>query len=175
MKTKSWASRPRYWAEKKSPLKKKTSHTLMFRWTAFSFFSPRSRIDDGIVGPLSKAFLQHMSHAIWTTLSQFEPDELWHCHLGICPCHSAGPSLLGALSRIWFGAPLPPLQSHLCNYWHKWIDLGPWWPGGPKQLLSSLMPRASPAVPSGKKKIHWWKNVVIQYIQIVSWPHSLGT
>ena len=28
----------------------------MFRWTAFSFFSPRSRIDDGIVGPLSKAF-----------------------------------------------------------------------------------------------------------------------
>ena len=39
------------------------------------------------------------------------------------PQCSAGPSLLGALSRIWFGAPLPPLLSHLCNYWHKWIDL----------------------------------------------------
>ena len=69
-------------------------------------FSPRSCFDDGRVGPLRKAFsstsqrfsmgldsvvanpcVKMMSHAPWTTLSQFEPNESWHCHLGICPCH----------------------------------------------------------------------------------------
>ncbi len=24
-------------------------------------------------------------------------------------------------------------------------------------------------------KIHWWNKLVILYIQVVSWPHSLGT
>ena len=26
-----------------------------------------------------------------------------------------------------------------------------------------------------EEKIHWWNNLVIQYIQVVSWPHPLGT
>ena len=61
----------------------------------------------------------------------FMMEDNWDNVIVVCRCCcsstvvpvSAGPSLLGALSRIWFGAPLPPLQSHLCNYWHKWIDL----------------------------------------------------
>lgn len=55
------------------------------------------------------------SHIPWTTLSQFEPDESWECHLAIC-------------------------------LWH------------------------------GKRKLHWWKNLVIQYrySQVVSWPNFLA-
>lgn len=34
-----------------------------------------------------QSMCEKLSHAPWTTLSQFEPDELWHCHPGICPCH----------------------------------------------------------------------------------------
>lgn len=28
-----------------------------------------------------------MSNASWTTVSQFEPEESWHWHLGTCLCH----------------------------------------------------------------------------------------
>ncbi len=26
-----------------------------------------------------------------------------------------------------------------------------------------------------EEKMHWWNSLVIQYIQVVSWPYSLGT
>ena len=55
-------------------------------------------------------YVKMASPAPWTTLSQFEHNESWRRHLGICPCHQ-------------------------------------------------------------RRKKNWWKNVVIQYIQVVSWPH----
>lgn len=74
-------------------------------------FLPRSYINDGRVAPLSIVFsitsqrflswglrsgldsvvanpyVKRVSHIPWTTHLQCEPDECWHCHLGICPCH----------------------------------------------------------------------------------------
>ena len=41
-------------------------------------------LDSVVANPCVKM----MSHAPITTLSQFKPDESWHCHLGICPCMS---------------------------------------------------------------------------------------
>jgi len=35
-----------------------------------------------------------VSHASRTTFSQFEPDESWLCHLGICSCHQGTNTLL---------------------------------------------------------------------------------
>jgi len=50
--------------------------------------------------------------------------------------------------------------NHSFTIWARWI-----W-----ALSSWNMPMSS-----GKKKIHWWNILVKQYIQVVRWPHSLGS
>ena len=42
-----------------------------------------SGLDSVVANPCVKI----MSHAPWATLSQYETNESWHCHLGILPCH----------------------------------------------------------------------------------------
>lgn len=39
---------------------------------------------------LVKPCVKIMSHASWTTLSEFEPNESWHCYLGIWLDHQGG-------------------------------------------------------------------------------------
>lgn len=41
--------------------------------------------------------------------------------------------------------------------------------------LGVLNDQLFPEWKSREAKIHWWKNLLIQYIQDVSWPHFLGT
>ena len=70
--------------------------------------------------------------------------------------------------RFWMG-----FRSGLCGGWsmcenyvscslnHSFTILARW--------ILALSPWNMP-VPSGKKTKHWWNNLVIQYIQVVSWP-----
>ena len=39
----------------------------------------------GLDSVVAHPSVKMMSHTPWSTPSQFEPAESWHCHLGICP------------------------------------------------------------------------------------------
>lgn len=83
-------------------------------------FSLRPCIDDGRVRPLSKVFSSTSQRfsvvfrsgpmcendAPWTTLSQFEHDESWHCHLGIWKLEEPGHS-------VYSGSQLTSLFGHI--------------------------------------------------------------
>lgn len=46
-----------------------------------------SQWSKGLASVVAKPCVKMLPHAPWTTLSQSEPDESRHCHLGTCPCH----------------------------------------------------------------------------------------
>ena len=66
------------------PPKKSHTHISLCN---FATFISHSHWGYGLDSVVANPCVKMMSHAPWTTLSQFEPDESWHFSLGICPCH----------------------------------------------------------------------------------------
>ena len=149
--------------EKKSCHQKK-GHTHIFRWTAFSF--------------------DYGTHALWQFLISFSNvtrfiSVQWCIHFSpkswiddgrvgpLCKAFSSKSQRfsMGFRSGRCGGQSVCENDvscslNHSFTIWAWWIlELSPW----------------NMAVPSGIRKIHWWNNLVIQYIQVVSWPYSLGT
>ncbi len=139
-------------------------HTLIFHWTNFSF-------DKGRDSPW-----QHF-------------DKLLQCH----NIYSR-PELHKFFAKIlywWWESQTAPqsLLQHIPKILNGVKVWTLWWPIHvwklclmlPEPLFHNLSPMNRGIVileyarAIREEKIYWWNNLVIQYIQVVSWPHSLGT